>query len=128
MIVHCVAAIGCPHPLRRFTIEGDLLATEARLIADRRARAALALKAVAHRDARRFAFNRKMKLSAAAGGASDDHRLAPCYRIRGVRNDDQGCVTAGASPPKRVTADNAALNYAHLSDCNPSPKRSTFRQ
>jgi hypothetical protein len=74
----------------------------------------LALKAAAHCDARRFAFNRKMKPSAAAGGASDDHRLAPCYRIREVRNDDLGCVIAGASHPKLVTADNAALNYAHL--------------
>src|SRR5262245_59603087 len=43
-----VATFGCPHPRRRLTGEGDLLAAEARLVADRGASAALALQAVAH--------------------------------------------------------------------------------
>src|SRR5262249_39101655 len=38
-----VATFGCPHPRRRLTGEGDLLAAEARLVADRGASAALAL-------------------------------------------------------------------------------------
>src|SRR5262245_29661054 len=46
-----VAAFGCPHPGRSLTSEGDLLATEARLIANHGASAALAFQAVAHRDA-----------------------------------------------------------------------------
>jgi hypothetical protein len=70
---HRVAAFGCPYPLRSLTGKGDLLAAETRLVADHGARAALALEAVAHRDARRFAFNSKDKLSATAGGASGDH-------------------------------------------------------
>src|SRR5262245_29763456 len=72
-----VATFGCPHPSRRLTGEGDLLAAEARLVADRGASAALALQAVAHGDARRFALNHKMKLPATAGGASGGHGLAP---------------------------------------------------
>jgi hypothetical protein len=57
-----VAAFGCPHPRGSLTGEGDLLAAEARLVADHSAGAALALKAVAHGDARWFALNRKVKL------------------------------------------------------------------
>jgi hypothetical protein len=68
MIGHRVAALGCPHPLRRFTGDGDLLTAEARLIADHSAGTTLALQAVAHRDARWFALNRKVKLPTAAGG------------------------------------------------------------
>jgi ABC-type multidrug transport system ATPase subunit len=59
-----VAAFGCPHPRRSLTCESDLLAVEARLVADHGARAALALQAVAHRDARWFALNCKVKLPA----------------------------------------------------------------
>jgi hypothetical protein len=65
-----VAGFGRPHPRRGVAGEGDLLAAEARLIADHGAGAALALQAVAHRDARWFALNCKLKLSAAAGGVS----------------------------------------------------------
>src|SRR5262249_25591887 len=72
-----VAAFGCPHPRRSLTGDGDLLAGEARLVADHGACAALALQAVAHGDARWFALNRKMKLPAAAGGASGGHSSAP---------------------------------------------------
>src|SRR5262249_24529422 len=72
-----VPAFGRPHPRRRLTGEGDLLAAEARLVADRGASAALALQAVAHGDARWFALNRKMKLPATAGGASGGHGPAP---------------------------------------------------
>ena len=43
-----VAAFGCPYPRRRFTGDGDLLAGEARLVADHGAGAPLALQAVAH--------------------------------------------------------------------------------
>src|SRR5215831_9202915 len=71
-----VAAFGCPHPRRSFTGDGDLLTGEARLVANHGAGAALALQAVAHRDARWFALNRKMKLPAGTGGASC-HRSAP---------------------------------------------------
>ena len=68
-----VAAFGCPHPRRRLTGEGDLLAAEARLIADHGAGAALAFQAVTHRDARWFALNRKLELPAAAAGTSGGH-------------------------------------------------------
>jgi len=75
-----VATFGCPHPRRSLTGEGDLLAAEARLVADHGAGAALALQAVAHGDARWFALNRKVKLPAAAGGASG-HGSAPWLSI-----------------------------------------------
>ena len=77
----CVAAFGCPHPRFSLTGEGDLLAAEARLVADRGASAALALQAVAHGDARWFALNRKVKLPATAGGASNGHGPAPWLSI-----------------------------------------------
>jgi len=73
----CVAAFGCPHPRRSLTGEGDLLAAEARLVADHGAGAALALQAMAHGDARWFALNRKVKLSAIADGVSNTHGPAP---------------------------------------------------
>src|SRR5262245_55800009 len=75
-----VAAFGCPHPRRSFTGDGDLLTGEARLVANHGASAALALQAVAHGDARWFALNRKVKLSAGTGGASC-HRSAPWLSI-----------------------------------------------
>jgi hypothetical protein len=49
---------------------------EPRLIADHGAGTTLALQAVAHRDARWFALDSKMKLPAATNGVSD-HGLAP---------------------------------------------------
>jgi len=71
-----VAAFGRPHPRRGLTGEGDLLAAKARLVADHGPGATLALQAVANRDTRWFALNCKLKLTAAAGGASG-HGLAP---------------------------------------------------
>jgi hypothetical protein len=70
-----VAAFGFPPPRRRLTAKGDLLAVEARLVADYGAGAALAFQAVAHRGVRRFTFNRKAELPATAGGASGGHRF-----------------------------------------------------
>src|SRR5262249_10667638 len=46
------AAFSCPHPRCRLTGEGDLLAAEARLVADHGAGSALALQAVAHIEMR----------------------------------------------------------------------------
>src|SRR5262249_30917087 len=90
-----IATFGCPHPRRRLTGEGDLLAAEARLVADRGASAALALQAVAHGDARWFALNRKMKLPATAGGASGGHGLAPWLSIwRSVGWTSKRCMSA----------------------------------
>ena len=66
MIGHRVTAFGYSRPRRSLTGKGNLLEAKARLVANHGARAALTLQAVAHRDARRFALNRKMKLSAAA--------------------------------------------------------------
>jgi hypothetical protein len=75
-----VAAFGCSYPRRGLAREGDLLAAEARLVADHSASAALALQAVAHGDARWLALNRKVKLPATAGGASGGHGPAPWLR------------------------------------------------
>jgi len=55
--------------LRRLTGDGDLLAAEARLIANHGTGTTPAFQAVAHGDTRWFALNRKVKLPAAAGGA-----------------------------------------------------------
>jgi hypothetical protein len=52
-----VTAFGCPRPRRSLAREGNLLPTEARLVADHGAGAALALQAAAHGDARWFALN-----------------------------------------------------------------------
>jgi hypothetical protein len=76
MIGERVATFGCSRPRRSVTGEGDFLATEARLVTDHSASTALAVEAMAHRDAGRFALNRKVKLPAAAGGASG-HWSAP---------------------------------------------------
>ena len=67
---HRVAAFGRSLPLRGFAGDGDLVVAEARLVADRGPSAALALKAVAHGDTRWFAFDREVKLPAAAGGTT----------------------------------------------------------
>jgi hypothetical protein len=68
MIGHRVAAFGCSGPRRSLAGKGNLFEAEARLVANNGASAALALQVVAHRDARRFALNCKVKLPAAAGG------------------------------------------------------------
>jgi hypothetical protein len=44
------AAFARPHPRGRFTVDGDLIATESSLVAHCRAGAALALQAMAHGD------------------------------------------------------------------------------
>jgi hypothetical protein len=77
MIGQHIAAFGPPRPLCGFTSEGDLLAVEARLVANDRARAALAFKAVAQCDPRWFALNRKVKFAATASSISNNHPLAP---------------------------------------------------
>src|SRR5690349_7621716 len=61
---------------RSLTGEGDLLAVEARLVADHGTSAALTLQAVAYGDARWFALNLKTQLPASAGGMSGHHRFA----------------------------------------------------
>ena len=66
---------------RSLTGEGDLLAVEARLVADHGTSAALTLQAVAHGDARWFALNLKTELPATAGGMSGHHRFAPWLSI-----------------------------------------------
>ena len=71
-----VAAFGCPHPRRSLSGEGDLFAVEARLVADHSARAALTRQAAAHGDARWFALDCKVKLSAAAGRVSGGHEVS----------------------------------------------------
>jgi hypothetical protein len=76
----------------------DLLAAEARLVADDGAGAALALQAVAHRDARWFALSRKVKLPAAASGVSGGHRSAPCLWAE-YRLDFQNDASATADEP-----------------------------
>ena len=73
----CVATFGSPRPSRSLTRKGDLIDLKTRLIADHGACAALALQAVAHRDARWFTLNRKLKLPATAGGVSGGHGSAP---------------------------------------------------
>src|SRR5262249_2570213 len=73
-----VAAFGRPPPCRRVTRDADLLAAEARLVADHGPGAALTLQAVAHGDARWLAVDRKVQLAATAGGASGGHGSTPC--------------------------------------------------
>jgi hypothetical protein len=70
MIGHDVAAFGCSRPRRGLAGKRDLLKPKARLVTDHSPGAALTFQAMAHSDARWFALNRKVKLPAAAGGAS----------------------------------------------------------
>src|SRR5271167_2795401 len=77
-----VAALCGAHPRRGLTGEGDLVAAEARLVADHGAGAALALQATAHGDAQWFALDREVKLPAAAGGAAGGHGSAPWTRAQ----------------------------------------------
>ena len=70
-----VAAFRVSPPRRCPTAEGDLLAAEARLVADHCTGSALAFQAVTHRDAGRFTFNREVELPAATSGASGGHEF-----------------------------------------------------
>ena len=65
---HEVAALGRSLPLRGFAGDGDLVTAVARLVADHGPGASLAGQAVAHSITRGFAFDREVKLPAAAGG------------------------------------------------------------
>jgi len=76
-----IAALGRSFPRHRFAVDGDLLAAEPRLVADDGASAALALQAMAHRDAQWLALSREVKLSATAGGASGRHRIGPAAAL-----------------------------------------------
>ena len=73
---HRAAALGLALPLRRLACNGNLLMAEARLIADHRAGAALALQAMTHRHPRRLAFDGEVKLAAATGGVAGGHGRA----------------------------------------------------
>ena len=64
-----VAAFCFARPCRSFTRESDLLAAEARLVADHSTGAALALQAMAHGYAYWLTLDRKTKVAAARGGA-----------------------------------------------------------
>src|SRR4029077_20044399 len=74
-----VAALGRARPRGRLAGECDLLATEARLVADHSAGAALALQTVAHGDARGLAFDGEVELAAAAGGSATGHRMLQSF-------------------------------------------------
>src|SRR5215831_14190875 len=114
-----VATFGCPHPRRRFTGEGDLLAAEARLVADRGASAALALQAVAHGDAQWFALDRKVKLPATAGGASSGHGPAPWLSIwLSVGWTSKRC-TMGSGPEHGRTIPLADMSSRFCCDARP---------
>ncbi len=65
-----------PQPLEQEAI-CYLLAEKARLIADDGAGATLTFEAMAHGDARRFAFDRQRELTAATGDTSGRHEQAP---------------------------------------------------
>ena len=78
---HRVAAVGCPRPIRGPAADGDLLAAEKRSVTDHGAGTALTLQAVAHGDARWFALGSKVKLAAAASGASGGHGLTPVLSV-----------------------------------------------
>jgi len=73
---HRAAALGRALPLRRLPRDDDLLMFEARLIADHRARAALAFEAMAHRHPRRLARDGEVELAAAAGGVAWGHGVS----------------------------------------------------
>jgi hypothetical protein len=119
----CVAAFGCPQPRRSLTGEGDLLAAEARLVADHGAGTALALQAVAHGDARWFALNRKVKLPAAAATtAVIVARMITIELGLGLQRN-WGCIHSlatlsfsGAKYPQQSTL---RLVWAPRAECNP---------
>src|SRR5262249_3602347 len=68
-----VTALGRAGPRGGHAGNGDLLATEARLVADHGAGAALTLQAMAHGDARGLALDGEVELATAAGGAVGGH-------------------------------------------------------
>ena len=72
-----VAAFCFARPCRSFTRESDLLAAEARLVADHSTGAALALQAMAHGYAHWLTLDRKTKVAAATGGVSCGHDGLP---------------------------------------------------
>src|SRR5262249_54114408 len=115
-----VAAVSCPHPRCRLTGEGDLLVAEARLVADHGAGAALALQAVAHRDARWFALNRKVKLPAAAAGASGGHRSAPWLWAEWASNDARATARRSRYPITGTFGCCALAASGHAADAPPS--------
>jgi len=99
---HQAAAFGCPTPRSNLAGEGELLGAETRLVADHSAGAALALQAVAHRDARWFALNRKVKLPAAAGGVSGGYRHGSAPSLWLARGPAQRpCCVPGSRHAKR---------------------------
>jgi hypothetical protein len=75
---HDVAALGRSLPFRGFAGGGDLVIAVAHLVADHGPGASLARQAVAHSITRGFAFDREVKLPAAAGGMAC-HCLALRY-------------------------------------------------
>jgi hypothetical protein len=105
-----VAAFGYPPPRRSLSSDGDLFAAEARLVADHGTSAALALQTVAQGDTRWFALNRKVKLPAAAGGASGPAPWLSLWRSVGwtsnrctaTRRATAQYVAAGNGPIGRV--------------------------
>ena len=95
-----VAAFGGSRPRRGLTGEGDLLAAEARLVADDGTGATLTLQAVADGDARWLAHNRKVKLPATTGGASGGYGSAPWLSLRAkCRLDFEHWTMGSASAP-----------------------------
>jgi hypothetical protein len=100
-----IAAFRGPRPRRSLAGKGDLLSAEPRLIAEHGAGAALALQAMAHGDARWFALDRKLKLPAAAGGASDGHDQAPSLSIcASLAPTSKRCTNGGrAHLPSRAS-------------------------
>src|SRR5262245_2078820 len=91
-----VAALGRARPCGRRAGECDLLATEARLVADHSAGAALARQTVAHGDADRLALNGQIELAAAARGSATGHMNAPIFQ--------RGAHLTRFGPGRRSTA------------------------
>jgi putative ABC transport system substrate-binding protein len=97
-----IAAFGCPHPRRSLTGEGDLLAAEARLVAHHGARAALALQAVAHGDARWFALNAAGALMSYATTVAETLHQVGIYTgkiLKGAKPAELPVVQATTSTP-----------------------------
>jgi len=74
---HHMSAFGYPRPSCSITGEGDLFATEARLVANHGTRAALTRQATTHAYPRWFALDRKVKLSTTTGCVAGGHESAP---------------------------------------------------
>ena len=110
-----VATFGRPRPRRGLTLEGDLLASEPRLVADGSAGATLALQAVTHGDARWFALDCEVKLPATAGGAAGRHRgrFRCCNRLkhRALTFAVPNCGKAPCAPPGRAPMPRAPRSW-----------------